>query len=311
MNSAAQFQILQMCSRRAAIERDWYYRRWRPRALFNNCLSRLVAEISNGKDAEKAGQDAYTSFLEKCRNPGLELAYGVDPFKLAMDFAHALRVAAELLSRMTLLPVQSAQKIEVYPGYDWHPGVFKDESGALHWWHAIETFNNDVLASQGHSWRWGDMAALDAPLTMHLVEIGFIRNNHLHGDLSRIFQHPAVTKFKFKHRDGEVLASWKARFLQSIPEKAMPMKRWCDLLDEDRVQPIHHVTMKQPEPWQLEEFKNEVIQETNRFNQLPGNWRLAPKSRNACDILGGCPHQPLCYGPPNATPESIGGYVRR
>lgn len=311
MINATELRILQSCERRSVIERDWRITHWRPRSLFNHCLERLVYDISNGRDPAKVGIEMYTVYLDRAAHPGLDLRYGLDPYKLGMDFANALRVTAELLKRTTLMPLQVPKDVEVVTGYGWHPQSFEDESGALHWWHAIEEFDKDELTAQGHSWRWGDMAACGMPLTLHLIELGYVRNGHLYGDLSRIYQHPSISKYKFQHVDGKQLAGWKAKFLQDFGEKAMTCGRWCDILAEDQVAPIHHVTLKQPEPWQVEEFRSEVVSETDRRDELLPVWRMTPKSRGACDLMGGCPHQRLCYGPEDATPENVGGYVHR
>lgn len=313
MMTATQLTVLQNCARKAVLEREWRVRKWRPRALFNDCLERLVINIGVGKDAEKCGLEAYTQFMQRANNPGLDLAYGIAPYDLACDFAWALRVVAELLKRIVMLPMrQMIPPVQLVPATDyyWLPESMADESGALHWWHAVERFDQNELTRQGHAWRWGDMAACEVPLTLHLIEIGYLRNGHLHGDLTRIFQHPSVSKYKFRHQNGKALEGWKALWLQDTYEK-IPLKRWCDLMTEDLVAPVHHIMLKQPEPWQREEFVFEVAAETNRLESLPKDWRKVPKSRAACDLFGGCPYQPLCFGPQDASPEKMGAYVQR
>lgn len=313
MTSATQLRILQFCARRAVIERHWRVRKQRPRALFNTCLEQMVLSISRGEDPQRAGLTAYTNFVTAAREPGLDVPHGTTVYDLAMDFACALRVVAEILKRMVLLPLKLAAPVNFImaddSGYTWMPESFEDESGALHWWHAIESYDMDTLTRYGHSWIWGDMAACRAPLTLHLVEIGYVRHGHLHGDLTRIYQHPTVAKYQFQKKDGkELTLGWKVKWLQDLGPKIMPESRWCDLLRDNHVEPIHHVTLKQPEEWQYDEFVNEVVAESDRLAQLPEYWRDVPKWRNSCDR--GCPHQPLCYGPKGATPENVGGYVR-
>lgn len=215
-----------------------------------------------------------------------------------------MRIACELIGRQVLLPLKPGPKMRIN-GHSWRVEAFQDETGGLHWWTAVERLDAAELAKQGHSWRYADSVFSGVPMTFHLVEIGYARHGHLHGHLSRIFEHPEISKYKFQHVDGKPLSGWKTKWGQDI---RFTPKRWCDILSADHVEPIKHISLKQAESWRIEEFQQQVAAEADRMVKLPLEWRLVPMSREACDRFGGCPHQGLCYGPKDITPAKV-GYV--
>lgn len=302
----SQLRVLQDCPRRFVIEKHWRIRRWLPRALFNHCMRKAVVAISNGAEPGKTGEQMATLFLERAANPGL-LIWGHSPYEMAQDFAAALRVTCELLGRTVLMPLKPGP-VMALESHSWAVESFADESGCLHWWTAVERADASEISRIGHSWRYADSVFAGTPLTLHLVEVGHVRNGHLHGDLTRIYQHPEVVKYKFRHIDGRPLSGWKPKWLQDMDR--MTPKQWCDLLATDKLSPITHVPLKQAEGWRAEEFGQDVLAEVARTESLPEDWRDIPMTREACDRWGGCPHQNLCLGPYGSTPESVGGYAK-
>lgn len=297
--SSTSLRSAQDCLRRYAIEAQWRPRRWRPRSLFNRLLRRIVYNLSRGDAApDKEGSLASTEFLECAARPGLDI--DGSPFEIAQDWAWALRVAAEVVGRMVLLPLSAMPKINV-DGLSWQCESMQDETGALHYWTSVETLSPDEVLRQSRSWRYGDSVFAQTPLTLHLLSTGYVRSGHLHGHLCRIWQHAEISKYLFQKADGSSLAgtSWRAKWGQDL--KWRP-ERWVDLMQESRVDPVRHVTLKQAEPRHASLYREALIQESGRMAGV-GNWRLAPMSFGHCHM---CPHTALCYGA--SSPESL-GYV--
>ena len=81
---------LQSCPRRFLLEADYEVLRWRPKALLDACLRRGIAAISNGADAGATTSMMKVEFMQVAANPGIEVAYGANPYVIAKDYCAML-----------------------------------------------------------------------------------------------------------------------------------------------------------------------------------------------------------------------------
>lgn len=289
------------CERLGQFSREWRPARQRPRSLFNSLLRAMVSH-----NASTDGVTASTVFLEKARDPGLEIIGS--PYEIAQDYAYALRHVAEWLSRTVLLTIKSAPLVRLTDSFDWLVTAFQSEDGMLHRWTSADRVDEDWLSREFHSWAvLGDCLAANAPMMLHVVETGSMRHGHLYGPWTRVFQHPSVIgRYQFQKTDGTALAGeWKQRWAQDL--KFSP-KEWVDLMQRDRVEPIRHVAVKVPEEFCREQWIRQLEEFLPRM-AVRKDPMLVLGNPSICDSpLGACQFQACCYPPTD--PEKAGGFVR-
>lgn len=290
--SAASLTTGQRCPRRFIFESDGSrgIPRWHPRDLFGASLRQAVYELSNGQPADKVGMRAGIRYREAAREPGIDSA---QPWVVAGDYTAALSTVTEAVSRLTLLTLKPGPLVTLSSS-EWQVTAFQDESGELHRWSVVERLDETSIWRELHSWYvYGDMAALDAPMTVHFVELGSFRDGRLRSPWCRAFAHPAIANhYRFQTKSGSSLqGKWSSLWFS---EAKNDPKVWVDLMEKDNLNLIHHKQIKPLSVEAVEKFTREVAFEANRLGSLPSVNDL-PIYRPACDSPVACPWQEKCY----------------
>lgn len=306
--SAPILTSIQRCKRLYALERDYRIMKWRPRALLDHILREAVFKLSNGQDVIITSKEACADLLTEAANPGMETAH--DPFTLARDYCAIIENVLEALSRLSLLVLSK-------PGYvplgdtehAWKLSAFTDESGLLHRWVFVEKWDEDTQYKEYHSWNcFGDCAAAQVGMCLHVVEIGRQSKSHQNSYWTRAYKHPAIhNHYRFRKVDGTPLdSSWIPVWYQDSDSNTP--KGWVDLMEEDRLDLIHHIHIKEPTAENIKQFHADIEYEVNA---LTGKmWRDYPISRPTCD-LPLCRWQGICYSQTKlVNVDSIGGYQK-
>jgi len=305
--------LFQRCKRPLAISKTHNLRKWRPQSLLSACMRQAIFQLSNGMELEKASQTAVNEFMALAENPGLDLV-GIDTYCLTQDYCAIIRNILEYLSRLTLLTLKEIPPLQLAPDIRWQFLSHRDETGALHRWEFVDYINDDVR-DHLHSWEvFGDIAAAECPMTLHLVAIGRRDGSHQHTPWCRIYAHPSLANiFKFQKAKGTKLeGDWKPVWC-SANQKNTP-KTWIDLMIADNViSPlVRHVSVKEVSKDNRKLFIRDALAEAASMSQIMKDKvdpKMLPMSRYACDHPYICPHQFYCYTP--ATLDSAGIYVRK
>ena len=213
----------QRCKRRYALERDWKVDRWRPRQLFEKLWREAVYRMSNGEAPNQAAQEACTLFLEQAARPGLDIL--TDPYTIARDYCSIFCTSLEAISRAGLLSYELGPEVPI-GDHAWQTSAFVDESGLLHAWFAVERWDRDTMAQKLHSWEvFGDCAANQVGMTLHVIEIGRMAGGHQHTPWARIYAHPAIHgHHRFQQTDGTKLeGAWKPKWYQDATRTTLPI----------------------------------------------------------------------------------------
>src|ERR1700690_1303906 len=218
--TASDLRQWQTCRRRWLLERHWRVLRWRPASLFRSCLREGVFLLSNAADPPTVVSNVRTRFLSQAANPGLDVMTG-DPWTVAQDWAGMLATVLTAISRLTLLTLSRPRPVslEVRPshapsllaiqdrdeGMSWLPLAWADDSGTLHRWLTCDAWAADALAREAHSWHViGDMVMSDAPMMLHVVDIGQQRAGRRHSPWARCYKHPVIAGMhRFQRPDGK------------------------------------------------------------------------------------------------------------
>lgn len=305
----------QSCPRRWLLDQKWQVLRWRAKALFDACLREGIFSLSAGAAPDETIQAAQTRYLSTAANPGLDLTEGADPWVVANDYCASLATILTALSRLTLLAVTQAPRVEISPQLSWLPLSWADESGLLHRWIAVDRFDNATLAREAHSWQvFGDIVACGAPLTLHIIDIGRMRDGRRASPWCRAWKHPVIAhRYKFLKKNGRgnptaLGGQWKPIYYadQPNPDPAV----WVDLMDVDQVTPtlLHHISIAQPSSEVCRSTLDQISWVAGRMSQLiqahagVDTRPLAnesamgePMVRGACDGIVPCAWQEACY----------------
>jgi hypothetical protein len=190
------------------------------------------------------------------------------------------------------------------------PLSWSDDSGTLHRWIVCDSFDDEVLAREAHSWAViGDMVMADAPLMLHAIDIGQQRQGRRHSPWARCYRHPIIAgQCRFQRPDGKggwrKLAGDKWRPLWYSDQTRPDADAWCDLMDADGVTQslLHHISISQPSHEQSRRIREEIARlasemaETLAEHSRPESPMQVPMSRAACDPVGGpCAWQQACF----------------
>lgn len=299
MLSPSKLTTLQRCPRQYALEREYRLLRHRPKDLLQTLLRQAIFAISNGMLAAAAAAEASTRYLEAAARPGLDVTG--DPFTIARDHCAIIQTVCEAISRLVLLSV-----VRTPPTTAWEPAAWSDESGTLHRWVVVEKWDDDARYRELHSWHvFGDCCATAHGMEIHAIEIGHYRKGHQHSPWCRAHKHPSIpNRSRFRKVDGTPLGpDWQPVWYQNS-DKNDP-KIWVDLMEADRLELVHHLSVREPLVEHVEQFHAVDVKTVE-----PGPWRSIGLSRPACDFPIVCPWQPVCYGRIGVEPEEAGGIVR-
>lgn len=303
----------QKCRRIHAISRTHRLYKWRPQSLAGACLRHAIFSLSSGEDPEKVGNQAVNYFMSNARSPGLDVV-GTDVYTLAADYCAIIRNVLEYLSRLTLLPLREVSPISLTSTIYWQFLSHMDETGSLHRWKFVDYIDSDITAEL-HSWEvFGDIAAADTPMTLHLVAIGQRKAQHQHSSWCKIYAHPKLQNvFRFQHKnktklEGEWKPIWFSGNSQNNP------KQWVDnMLNDNAVDSlVRHIPVKEISKEHQDLFVRDAIAEgelMETISKYKTDPRDLPMSRYACDHPFACPHQMFCYT--NSTLDNTGIYEMR
>lgn len=300
----------QRCKRKRALEREYRPTRWHPKLLLESVLRPAIGQISNGADVMITAENACSRLMEEAAHAGLDTLH--DPYTLAKDYCAIIKNVLEALSRMTLLVVRPGRVYQLGDTeHCWKVSAYEDDSGTLHRWTFVDRWTVDAQYRELHSWHcFGDCAAAQAEMVLHIIEIGQHIKGHQYTDWARTYRHPAIpNKYRFRKLDGSRLeTSWIPTWFQA--SEANDPKVWVDLMQADKIELLRHIPISAPHEIHIANFHREVESEARAMSEM-GDWRFVAMSRPACDIPYICPWQEVCYAPPGIIAvESIGGYNR-
>lgn len=298
----------QRCARKRALEKEYRPLRWHPKTLLESVLRPAIGELSNGADVIITSGNACNRLMAEAAHSGLDTAH--DPYGLCMDYCAIIKNVLEALSRTTLMTMRPGRTIPLgETEHCWKISAYEDDAGNLHRWVFVDKWDEDAKYRELHSWHcFGDCAAAEAEMMLHVIEIGRNIKGHQHCDWSRIYRHPAIfNKYRFRKLDGNRLeSSWIPVWFQQ--SDANDPKVWVDLMEADKLEMFRHIPISVPHEIYIKEFHHEVDVEAGRMQEM-GDWKMVPRFRPACDLPYICPWQEVCYAPPGIVDvASIGGY---
>lgn len=334
---ASQLSRYQLCRRRWLLESQWRFLKWHPKSLFDSCLREAVFRLSSASALEQTISDAQARYLSESANPGLDLLPGADPYQIAGDWCAALSTILTSISRCTLLSLTRIPTTTLGSDYaSWLPLSFADESGTLHRWLTVDSWDADAQARAVHSWLTvGDMAVCDAPMTLHVVVVGSLRNGRRISPWCRAFRHPVIAgRLRFQRPDGKggwrslKGDQWEAVWLADMHGQSP--EAWVDLMDKDGIisnSLLRHLAIRPLSEESRRLVLGQIHQEAEAMHKLTeaptdsegypssppsAGWSRIAMNRGACDGWRPCPHQQACYSPdPTSVVEESGLYQIR
>jgi hypothetical protein len=305
----------QACKRRHVLESQFRTRRWRPRLLFEHWLRRGVHALSNGADAKATYSHTKAGLLAACASPGLDLPSAASAYVQAKDWAAALDTVLRAASRLTLLALRDQPPATIAPGVRWRFSSPTDESGTLHRWIAVSSWDEDELARQAHGWwSFGDMVVARHNLMLHIVEVGSLsRKGRRDSCWTRAYRHPTMHNLRlmFRRSDGtEAFGGRVPVYLADLPNQDaddwVAQLYQCGLAQEK----MRHITLACPGDQVCEDSVEQILQEARNISALDSqahesSYSQIPMSHSACDGLVPCPLQAICYHPRPMTEEEI------
>jgi hypothetical protein len=291
---AASLSDWQACSRRYLLARSWLPPRWSPRRLFMACLRQGILSLSRGESPLAVAADARARFLQSSANPGLDVP---DPYPAAKEWSSLLEVLLHVLAR-TNLPsnLTSPASIALNSMLTWSP-LTHVSGQMLHRWITVDHWSDRDIPGELHSWYViGDIAALGLLMTIHVIEIGQIRNGKRASPWLRGWRHPGLASLpmRFRRKDGKSFSGWKPVY---FTDAQMDAEEWVDQLFHERAaqELLHTVTSTVPSESARARVCADILQEAARIRAAEGSWESQPMARNACDGWTPCPFQECCY----------------
>lgn len=297
--SAQDLILLQTCQRKYIIQQQYQYLRWNPKALFTAIMRRAIARLGQGLPVTEVSSSAKTQFLQAARSPGLDVL-GEDPFIISKEYCGLLATTLEFLSRGELPALGSAPVVPLSSDISWQCLAQPDKSGQLHRWVFLDAFGEDDLARELHGWPvFGDIAAAQAPMMLHVLVIGQRRDGRRASPWVRAFRQAAMpSRIQFQRKSGAGLqGDWKPVWFQDSADPD-PVA-WVDRMIAERVpaELVHHLPVKGVSEAHRQSFIEQVTEEVRRMEALrEADPFSLPMSRGACDFPTTCQHQAACYG---------------
>lgn len=300
---------LQGCSRRLLLESDYEVLRWRPKLLLDACLRSGIEIISNGGSeiVDRVADDMKARFMQVAANPGLDVPYGANSYVIAKDYTAMIDTILRAAASWGLPPLTDSPIVRLNSITSWQPLAFAASSAAnesLHRIITVDRWTDDNLAREAHSWYvTGDIAATRRPMTLHVIEIGQVRNGRRASAWARAWQHPTMPtlKLRFAHKDGSTFKGWKPIYLAD--SRKLDPAEWVKRMDAEGAAEslTRHIKIDVPTDALCEDTTRQIMLEASRASVLLSErrsapWRSLPMSRGACDsIAAPCPWQHACY----------------
>lgn len=310
----------QACRRRAVLAADWLPGRWRPKALFAMCIRRGIMLLASTAtpDPRAVSTELQAEYMETAADPGLDV-YDRSPYHVARDYCALIDTVIHGLAHGPLPVLADHPPAPLNSTLEWRFTTPVDEAGRLHRFVVTDSWSNDSLTREVHSWRTiGDLVVSEAPLTIHAIVLGQSRHYRHHSAWARAFRHPSIpalrVRFQSKDPKGESLRAWKPVWF--VEQPAGDAAEWVELASEEGaiapLLPTFNVAV--PPPTTCAKVRAELSVEGAKLREAlverdSTRWREWPMSRNACDGLIPCPYQTACYG--DAVPLGAVGFIPR
>lgn len=217
-----------------------------------------------------------------------------------MDLCAVIRNVLEYLSRLTLLTLKEVKPVQLSDDVEWSFLSHKDESGVLHRWQFVDYLPRDIM-EELHGWEvFGDVAAANAPMTLHLVALGKREGNHHISPWCRVYSHPSIANvYQFNKKSGAALeGDWKPVYF-SGNSKNKP-EDWVDWMERDNTTRglVSHPRVTEVDDYFRKSFVSQVLYEAAQMVIItpktdPTSLPMARSS--TCDKPFICPHQAYCY----------------
>lgn len=307
---AASITDLQACPRRFVLNSSWRPLRWRPKELFDAILRRAMLHLSQRKTVDEVRVAARSQYLQSATNPGLDVS---NPYPIAMEYVALLNVLVTALARLGIPPNLKEGPVIPLDGASWRTLSFVNPGSQLHRWITVDHWDEARQRRELHSW-WvaGDIAVMNLPMTIHILEIGQMRNERLSSLWVKGYRHPKLpnvkrVRFRLRDREGSFKSWDPVRFV----DLHLDVESWVEMLFADEVPQFlyHAILVDAPAPKKLEACLGDLLRESAKALRLSLAWRDLPMSRGACDFPYSCPFQPVCYE--DADPELSGLFVPR
>lgn len=312
----------QDCRRSYLLHLDYQRIQYRAKSLFDSQLRRAILRLSTPPPPPVADicADARTAFLTAAANPGLDLPPGADPYAIAKEWCALLETIPRAIARLVLLTLKPSATVQLFPSVGWRVLANMDDSGTLHRWITVDRWDADALAREMHGWYvFGDMAMLGAPMMIHAIEIGAVRNGRRASPWCRGWQHPHTPNLgwlRFRHADGTGFKGWTAVHLADHAHDITP-DEWVDAMwkDGEALARVHHVLLNAPDDAVCEDTRAQLLMLASEMTQAAvergsTTWRAVPMSRSACDGMVPCQWQDACYAPADVTDPTTTGLYR-
>lgn len=224
-----------------------------------------------------------------------------------------LETVLHATTRWDLPRLELSSKVQI-GSHEWQPLAYTGADGALHRIITVDRWTDTDLAREGHSWFIaGDVAATGKAMTIHVIEIGQVRDGRRASPWARGWRHPTFSnvRMRFARKDGGDFEKWNKVYFTDGPQNGA---EWVEGMYRDGVAQnlVKHIAVDaEPRGPILEQ----IFIEAHRAEKLlterkNASWCTAPMSRGACDGFVPCPWQVACYE--NVTEPALTGlYVRK
>lgn len=309
---ATTLSIYQACRRKFLLNNEWKSLKWRPHALFDACLRQAIFKLSSGMPPEDVATDAVAAFMQTAAEPGLEVIGS--PFAISQEWCAMLNTIIHSLARLTLLTIKDVPPSKLNSWLEWRPLCHQDDSGQLHRWITVDSWTENDLMRELHSWYvTGELAVLKVPMILHVIIIGRMQKGRRASPWARAWQHPGIPtlRLRFKHFEG-----WKPVYL-SDREVEMDAKEWVDSMWKEGVAQdlVRHVSVSVPQDNICADTTRQIMLEASAMRDLLNDrtsFKALPMARVTCDASHApCHFQPVCFNSNLVTVEELGLYKPR
>jgi hypothetical protein len=310
---AASLIDFQTCRRRYLLNTEWRLARWRPKALFDVLLRRGILELTKQKDVAQVAADSKAIFLQRATNPGLDII-GRDPYQASKGWISLLESVLHGLAKTVLPVLHDPPVAKLTSSIDWRFLSWADDSGTLHRWVTVESWDDETLSREIHSWRtFGDLVMSGCPLILHIIVIGQHKNARFQSPWTRTYVHPAIPTLKWRWTKPEDTA-WKP--VQLADQHRLDTSEWIDeAWKQGAIQPLlQNQQVDLPSDLVIRDTKYQITREASDMEKLTlerRSYLAEPMSRGACDLYVPCAYQTVCYSDQVVNISNLGLYVPR
>jgi hypothetical protein len=213
-------------------------------------------------------------------------------------------IAVALRERLGIL--KSVQTLH-NGSFEWESALFETTSGARHRIELVSHLDDDRLRACAHSWRViGELAALQAPLTLTAVVIGANRGGRRHSEWAKGLLHPSNSVLRFARRNKARTGfndAWIPVWREHRSE--ISTEKWLAAMKQDGV--LDGLILSREIPYKPEDNRMVTAKREMAYlaGVMEGAHENAPMRRSSCDDWGGCPFARCCWSPTEATPADL------